>query len=197
MSTTPKLNGDVDAPEFKGDNLALESEGLLALGEGDRLRDEDADTDITKTTIPNHIIVRFCVSHFLSAWNSRFFEVGSVLFLASIYPNTLLPVSIYALVRALAAICLSPAVGLFVDAGERLSVVRISIVGERFAVAISCAMFLVLLGYGDGVSWLDHGLFACIVLLSGVEKLCSIMNSVSVTRDWVSSSTAEEILVGN
>lgn len=197
MSTAPKHNVGVEAPETKGDDIALESEGLLALGDGDTLRDEEADGDITRTTIPNHVIVRFCISHFLSAWNSRFFEVGSVLFLASIYPSTLLPVSIYALVRALAAICLSPAVGLFVDAGERLSVVRISIVGERFAVAISCAMFLVLLGYGDGVSWLDHGLFACIVLLSGVEKLCSIMNSVSVTRDWVSNPTTNASLVCN
>ncbi|KAJ3728187.1 hypothetical protein DFJ43DRAFT_1085170 [Lentinula guzmanii] len=36
------------------------------------------------------------ISHFLSTWNSRVFEFGAVLYLATIYPGTLLPMSIYA-----------------------------------------------------------------------------------------------------
>ena len=96
-----------------------------------------------------------------------------------------MPVSIYALVRAAAAIVLSPALGLWIDSADRLVVVRVSIVGQRVAVALSCATFLVLEhrgDYGDGVC---RGLFAWIVLLAAVEKLCSVINSVSVTRDWV------------
>lgn len=70
---------------------------------------------------------RLYVSHFLSTWNSRVFEFGAVLFLASIFPETLLPSSVYALSRALAAIFLSPTVGHYVDSGNRLKVVRFSI----------------------------------------------------------------------
>ena len=58
--------------------------------------------------------------HFLSMWNSRAFEFGAILSLATIYPGTLLPMSIYALLRSLAAIALSPAIWSFIDSGQRL-----------------------------------------------------------------------------
>ena len=71
------------------------------------------------------------VSHFLSTWNVRGFEFGAVLFLATIFPGTLLPMSIYALVRAASAILLSPVVGRYIDSGGRLQVIRVSI-GKSF-----------------------------------------------------------------
>lgn len=55
------------------------------------------------------------------------FEFGAVLFLASIFPATLLYASIYALVRSLAAIVLSSWLGSLVDRSNRLSVLRKSI----------------------------------------------------------------------
>ena len=67
------------------------------------------------------------VSHFLSTCNARIFEFGAVLFLADLYFGTLLPASVYALVRAASAILLSPSVGYHVDTGDRLTVVRLSI----------------------------------------------------------------------
>ena len=143
------------------------------------------DNHFAETPLTHSVIGRLYISHFLSTWNSRLFEFGSVLFLTSIYPNTLMPVSIYALVRAATAIILSPAIGLWIDKGDRLFIVRVSIIGERTAIAISCCIFLVLEKHQDDSSWLNHSLFSVIVILAGVEKLCSIMNSVSVTRDWV------------
>jgi hypothetical protein len=71
------------------------------------------------------------VSHFLSTWNVRGFEFGAVLFLATIFPGTLLPMSVYALVRAASAIVLSPVVGRYIDTGDRLRVIRASI-GKSF-----------------------------------------------------------------
>jgi iron-regulated transporter 1 len=71
------------------------------------------------------------VSHFLSTWNVRGFEFGAVLFLATIFPGTLLPMSVYALVRAASAIVLSPVVGRYIDRGDRLQVIRVSI-GKSF-----------------------------------------------------------------
>lgn len=67
------------------------------------------------------------ISHFLSTWNSRLFEFGAFLFLATIYPRTLLPASIYALARAASAAILSPYLGSYIDTGNRLRVVRLSI----------------------------------------------------------------------
>jgi iron-regulated transporter 1 len=70
---------------------------------------------------------RLYISHFLSTWNSRVFEFGAVLYLATIFPHTLLPLSVYALTRGISAIFLSPALGRYIDTSNRLTVVRLSI----------------------------------------------------------------------
>lgn len=75
---------------------------------------------------------RLYVSHFLSGWNTRVFEFGAVLYLASLFPDSLFPLSIYALVRGTSAIFLSPAVGQYIDTGDRLQVAKFSI-GKHFA----------------------------------------------------------------
>jgi len=50
-----------------------------------------------------------------------------MLFLAAIFPNSLREMSIYALVRACSAIVLAPAVGNYIDSGNRLRVLTVSI----------------------------------------------------------------------
>lgn len=141
-------------------------------------------------TIPASLTRRLYVSHFLSTWNSRFFEFGAILFLASIFPGTLMPLSIYALARSAAAILFAHSVGSWIDHGNRLVVVRVSIVGQRAAVATSCGIFWIL---DQDVAALGprmrNGLFAVTVVLACVEKICSMMNLVSVERDWVVAVT--------
>lgn len=73
------------------------------------------------------LCLRLYTSHALSAWNSRLFEFGAFLFLANIYPNTLLPASVYALARAASAALLSPWLGSYIDRADRLKAVRLSI----------------------------------------------------------------------
>ena len=77
--------------------------------------------------IPTAISRRLYISHFLSTWNSRAFEFGAVLFLASIFPHTLLPLSIYALIRSGASVIFGPMVGRAIDSRNRLQIVRLSI----------------------------------------------------------------------
>lgn len=89
---------------------------------------------IAPAKVSSRIAGRIYVSHFLSTWNSRVFEFGAVLYLATIFSGTLLPMSVYALVRGIAAVLISPAVGQFIDNNDRLKVVRISI-GKRGSVA--------------------------------------------------------------
>ena len=128
---------------------------------------------------------RLYLSHFLSTWNSRVFEFGAVLILAHIYENTLLPASLYALIRAASAICLSPTVGYYVDREDRLKVVRRSIIGQRLAVILSIPGFW-LLGIGSLIGGILNGvLFSIMAALACIEKLCSIMNLVAIERDWV------------
>lgn len=128
---------------------------------------------------------RLYVSHFLSTWNSRTFEFGAVLFLARIFPGTLLPPSVYALVRAASAICFAPLVGRCVDRGDRLKVVRFSIIGQRGAVILSCLGFWALSTDIRDHPGFKFPLIAMLALLACLEKLCSIMNIIAVERDWI------------
>lgn len=148
--------------------------------------DEDDDPAVIPNSVPRALALRLYVSHFLSTWNSRVFEFGAALFLTSIFPGTLLPVSIYSLVRNAGYIIFAQPVGNWINRGNRLSLIRASIIGQRVPVAASCALLLVLLLKGDELgSRKNAGVFAVIVFLSVVEKLSATMNLISVERDWV------------
>lgn len=136
-----------------------------------------------------HIARRLYLSHFLSTWNSRVFEFGAVLYLATIFPGTLLPMSVYAFTRGFAAVLFAPAVGYYIDTSNRLQVVRMSIVLQRLVVAASCVIFF-LVNKGQ-TNWAPGGqksMLALLAFFACTEKLCSIMNLVSVEKDWVSFS---------
>lgn len=151
---------------------------------------EDEDErghDVPTPELPWSLAIRLYTSHFLSTWNSRLFEFGAVLFLASIFPDTLLPMSVYALVRSASAILFAQSIGSWIDRGDRLTVVRCSIIGQRVAVAASCAILWIMeQKVGLTNTRVTDGQFSLVVLLACVEKLCSVMNLVSVERDWVS-----------
>lgn len=107
---------------------ATQSENSVsaATGTPDSLWDAE-DHASARPGIPSAISRRLYISHFLSTWNSRSFEFASVLFLASIFLATLLPLSIYALVRSTSAIIFAPIIGRAIDRSNRLAVVRFSI----------------------------------------------------------------------
>lgn len=133
------------------------------------------------------------VSHSLSAWNSRLFEFGAVLFLASIFPNTLLPMSVYALTRSASAIVSSQPVGAWIDNGNRLNIVRTSIILQRLPVAASCGiLWLMEKKVHDLQDAQVYGLLAVLCVLAGVEKVSAMANTIAVERDWVVVMTDDD-----
>ena len=153
--------------------------------------DEDANLlhPLLQDTEPANLIVasshKLYISHFLSTWNSRVFEFGAVLYLGAIFPGTLLPMSVYAIIRGLSALLFAPLIGQYIDLADRLRCVRLSIVLQRIAVGTSCVFFFLLSkGIIHGAS-LRNATLALLALISCFEKLGSIMNTVSVERDWV------------
>ncbi|ESU11014.1 hypothetical protein FGSG_05096 [Fusarium graminearum PH-1] len=124
---------------------------------------------------------RLYVSHTLSTWNSRVFEFGSVLYLASIFPGTLMPLAVYSMIRGAAAIALSSWVGSYIDRNDRLK----TVVSQRLVVTVSCAIFLVLIKVRTMPHEVRVGLLAVSIIMACIEKLAAIMNFVSVERDWV------------
>lgn len=125
------------------------------------------------------------ISHFLSTWNSRVFEFGAVLFLAVGFPQTLIPASIYALFRSASVILFSSWLGHLVDHSNRLQLIKITIVGQRASVATSCVLLYLMTFSASGHRTPAWILLAVLSLLACVEKLCSVINTISVERDWV------------
>lgn len=163
----------------------------LLHNDGDDEQAGDDEPNVTRlgTSVPKSIALRLYTSHFLSTWNSRLFEFGAALFLTSVFPGTLLPVSVYSLVRNAGYIMFAQPLGNWINEGNRLNIIRTSIVGQRVPVAASCALLLVLELKGSDLGYRkDDGIFAVIVLLAVMEKLASTLNSISVERDWVSGA---------
>ena len=111
-------NDDVELHELLETDLPPEDDHEL---------EQSESVIVPENAVSSTTIWRLYISHFLSTWNSRVFEFGAVLFIANIFPGTLLPVSTYAVLRAASAIVLSPTVGSYIDVNDRLKVVRISI----------------------------------------------------------------------
>ncbi|RFU78137.1 iron transporter [Trichoderma arundinaceum] len=108
--------------------MASDDERTALLGRNAIDQDDSPGSSLTHYHVPASVARRLYVSHFLSTWNSRVFEFGAVLYLAAVFPGTLLPMSLYALVRGLSAIVFAPMIGWYIDTGNRLQVVRVSIV---------------------------------------------------------------------
>lgn len=169
--------------DIVGHDLTRCSRGVVASDSQDATA--DAGTLNNSAHISCSLTVRLYISHFLSTWNSRLFEAAVVYFLAAVFSNNLLPISIYALLRNVVAIVLTAPVGAWIDRGNRLTVVRTSILGQRISVAASCGLFWVMLrqpGIGHRAT---YGLFAATVVLACIEKLSAGINMVSVERDWI------------
>jgi len=114
-----------------GHSLQEQQEHLLVstsktIGEVQPTEESIPSAKITDTE-HSRIRLRLYTSHALSTWNSRLFEFGAFLFLAKMYPLTLLPASVYALSRAAAAALVSPWLGSYIDTADRLRAVRLSI----------------------------------------------------------------------
>lgn len=124
----------IDPPNAE-DHIPTELDPLLTSSTSAIEENQDDQDREAEHSVPKDIARRLYLSHFLSTWNSRVFEFGAVLYLATIYPGTLLPMSVYALTRGVSAIVFAPVVGQYIDIGDRLRVVRFSIGTPQIVVA--------------------------------------------------------------
>lgn len=122
----PKITDDEERAPFLRPATPSQSNSLSTQPTFNSSNDDLSIPDDGNWTLKNSQR-RLYVSHFLSTCNSRVFEFGSVLYLAAIFPGTLLPMSVYAMARGASAILLSSLVGQYIDRGNRLKVVRLSI----------------------------------------------------------------------
>lgn len=179
---------EVEAGQTPSGNQSSASEhrGNSQIDADQAQRHRDLDFSREGSKPPAFSALHLYISHFLSTWNSRLFEMGAVLFVTAISEEILFLVSVYALVRSAAAALLSPAVGILIDRCSRLIVVRASILGQRVSVIASCGLLYLLKQQVNMQGQQRTRVFAVVVLFACLEKVCSVINLVSVERDWVS-----------
>ena len=142
-------------------------------------------------------------SHALSTWNARTFEFAVILYTTAAFPDTLIASSIRGLCNTLAALCLSPAIGNWIDRSPfRLRTLLLTITANRLSVMLACLGWSVLVFAASEPlksavvqalylpKWLTFQgmkpwLFVLVIVLGICEKLSGIGNMISMERDWV------------
>ncbi|KAI0354576.1 hypothetical protein OH77DRAFT_1404701 [Trametes cingulata] len=135
------------------------------------------------------------IQHLSNSWGLRTAEFAVYLLLVTLFPNTLLPASIYGFATTGAAILLSGWAGRLVDEHHNLGIVRASIVTIKLAACTMYSGCLTLLYRSrpetdTAKPWttpLTSGMFALIVLGGCAHNLSGVTISVAVERDWVTS----------
>ncbi|KAG0649553.1 Iron-regulated transporter 1 [Hyphodiscus hymeniophilus] len=146
-------------------------------------------------------------THFLSTWNVRSYEFAAIIFTAAAYPDTLVAASIRGIMRAVASICFSSAVGRWVDQNpNRLKTLLSTITVNRSSVIAASAMWFFVVGSNTGNNQnqatgpgstvneglLNGSLFALILLLGILENLSASGNMLSMERDWVVAASSPD-----
>ncbi|KAH8826686.1 hypothetical protein DL96DRAFT_1711239 [Flagelloscypha sp. PMI_526] len=115
------------------------------------------------------------VSHFLSTWNARSFEFGSILFTVSAFPGTLLPTSLTQIIAILSAEHSTDVLG------PQISAMRYWFRGFLWSF-LAQSIFL----NGSTVKGAWRLVLFGVVIVAGVfERLASKANVITMERDWV------------
>ena len=129
---------------------------------------------------------------FCSAWGERSINFAVYLFLVRIFPNTLLPASIYGFCVTGSGILFSGSVGNVIDKYNRLLVVRCATVGQKFSMgviyAVLLAFFLTPLGRGSpNLVGPPLAAFVGVVASGAILKVSTVCSTICIERDWAST----------
>ncbi|TFY68703.1 hypothetical protein EVJ58_g862 [Rhodofomes roseus] len=153
--------------------------------------------EVTPGTADNPLdrkaLILLLVQHFSSSWGSRTAEFAVYLFLITLFPNSLLPASIFGFLTTGSAVVLSGWAGHQVDIRNNLQIVRFSIIAVKVSACGAYVGSLVLfyhLGTEEQLTrkWstpLGAAMFALIVICGCIQNLSGVALSVAIERDWV------------
>ncbi|GBG32103.1 Solute carrier family 40 member 1 [Hondaea fermentalgiana] len=134
------------------------------------------------------------VSHLLSAWGDRMWQMATPLIFMDLFRDTLVPTATYTLVVYVVIMLRLPAMGLWIDRTDRLSAQQWTCLGENVCIVGTCALICggVLVDPAEwGVSALSLSnaatlvWFAMLILLGCVGELLNSTGTVSLEKDWV------------
>eukprot|EP00455_Lapot_gusevi_P007360 TRINITY_DN13149_c0_g1_i2.p1 TRINITY_DN13149_c0_g1~~TRINITY_DN13149_c0_g1_i2.p1 ORF type:complete len:461 (+),score=65.56 TRINITY_DN13149_c0_g1_i2:53-1435(+) len=123
-------------------------------------------------------------SYFLAAWGDRMWEFASVVFLLDIFPDTLFPASLFGLIETLAGILAGTPIGRFIDQTNRLTAVRLSVIGQNVSITLASLLFYFTLEnkWHDATAWI---FFFVLLFCACFAKWSSTINKICIHKDWL------------
>ncbi|KZT72147.1 hypothetical protein DAEQUDRAFT_686462 [Daedalea quercina L-15889] len=153
----------------------------------------EASTANSAGPLDRKALILLLIQHFSSSWGSRTAEFAIYLFLITLFPDSLLPASIFGFLTTGTAIVLSGWAGHQIDIRNNLRLVRFSIVAVKISACGAYAGSLILfyrLASDEQLTreWstpLGGGMFALIVISGCIQNISGVALSVAIERDWV------------
>ena len=160
-----------------GSSLQLE-ESLI---DADEMKQSDRSALASPEVTSSSFLM--CFVYFFAAWGDRMWEFSSVVFMLNLFPNTLLPPSLFGLLETIAGILGSSAIGRFIDSSDRLTAVRTSIVVQNTAICGASILyyFALINNWATDTLW---GVFSALVVCACFAKWASSLNKISIHKDW-------------
>jgi iron-regulated transporter 1 len=128
---------------------------------------------------------RIYLTYFFAAWGDRMWEFAAIIFLLDIFPGTLLPSSLFGFFETVAGIASGAHVGHYIDANDRLKVVRTSILGQNLTIGLASLVFSLALADVGELSVRVKWVVVAVIIVAGMAaKVSSAMNKISIHKDW-------------
>jgi iron-regulated transporter 1 len=136
--------------------------------------------------VDHAVINQVCILYFFGAWGKRMWEFAGIVFIMEIFPGSLLASSVFGLLETIASMLWGPAMGRYIDRNQRLKVIRLSIVGQNFAIIFAAVVLAFALGRHAEHWELPNRVvvLALLVVATGVAKLSSSLNKIGLQKDW-------------
>jgi iron-regulated transporter 1 len=155
-----------------------------------------------KVRDPAFVARNFCrmnllvVSYAFTTWNVRSEEWATAMFLTYLYPNSLLPVSLYSLVSSAASMLFGPWIGLLVDKTPRLFLVLLTLILQKCCIIGITVLIWSIVDFRLDFVPSDQLLgwkFGLIVALGAVLRLTNVITNISLERDWPKRVEEDEV----
>ncbi|EAL68510.1 hypothetical protein DDB_G0278675 [Dictyostelium discoideum AX4] len=147
------------------------------------------------------------ISHLITRMGDKSWAFIIPLFLITLSPNSLIPISVFGLSQYLFRLLFGPTIGKMTDKYKKVQIIKLGIFSQAFAIGLSCIILFILFKHVGVIensttsstsststssstlfsSDLSIFLFILLLLLSSIHSLATQMMDISVERKWTPS----------
>ncbi|KAN0045284.1 hypothetical protein ACTA71_005661 [Dictyostelium dimigraforme] len=186
----------------------------------DDQENEEIDNNGSLIKLPKKYEVSFSnyimISHLITRMGDKSWAFIIPLFLITLSPNSLIPVSVFGLSQYLFRLVFGPTIGKMTDKYKKVQIIKLGIFSQAFAIGLSCIILFILFKHVGIIenssstsptsststsislstsaesstlfsSDLSIFLFILLLLLSSIHSLATQMMDISVERKWTPS----------